>query len=194
MRGFYTTYEAAHVLGVSLPTVVNWVKARRLKAHRTPGGHRRISREDLAAFMHRHGMPLPPELDGAVEARRKALVLGEAGPGREGLVRQLAEAGYAVEQAAHGFAAGAATARFRPDVVVLVADAPDGGDTLKALRADRESGGVPVVGVGSADWGARLQASGCAAAVGRPLSDGVLSAALSQALSGAALAAPRRRR
>ena len=106
MRRFYTTYEAAHLLGVSLPTVVNWVKARRLKAHRTPGGHRRIAREDLAAFMLRHGMPLPPELDGVVEARRKALVLGEGGPGREGLVRQLAEAGFAVEQASHGFAAG----------------------------------------------------------------------------------------
>ncbi len=80
MRGFYTTYEAAHLLGVSLPTVVNWIKARRLRAHRTPGGHRRIAREDLAAFMLRHGMPLPAELDGAVEARRKALVLGEPGP------------------------------------------------------------------------------------------------------------------
>ena len=194
MRRFYTTYEAAHVLGVSLPTVVNWVKARRLKAHRTPGGHRRIAREDLAAFMLRHGMPLPPELDGVVEARRKALVLGEQGPGREGLVRQLAEAGFAVEQASPGFAAGAATARFQPDVVVLLADAPDGGETLAALRADRDAGGVPVVGVGSADWGTRLQASGCATTLGRPPGDGALAAALSQVLSGAVLAAPRRGR
>ena len=194
MRRFYTTYEAAHLLGVSLPTVVNWIKARRLKAHRTPGGHRRIAREDLAGFMLRHGMPLPAELDGAVEARRKALVLGEPGPGREGLVRQLAEAGFAAEQASLGFAAGAAAARFQPDVVVLVAETPDGGETLAGLRADREVGEVPVVGVGSSDWGARLQASGCAAALGRPLVEGALSAAVSQAFSGAVLAAPRRGR
>lgn len=192
MRRFYTTYEAAHLLGVSLPTVVNWIKARRLKAHRTPGGHRRIAREDLAAFMLRHGMPLPAELDGAVEARRKALVLGEPGPAREGLVRQLAEAGFAVEQASLGFAAGAAAARFQPDVVVLAAEAPDGGETLAGLRADREVGAVPVVGVGSADWGARLQASGCASALGRPLAEGALAGAVSRALSGAVLAAPRR--
>src|SRR6266568_4650408 len=64
MRGFYTTHEAAQVLGVSLPTVVNWIKARRLKAHRTPGGHRRIAREDLAGFMLRQGIPLPPGLSG----------------------------------------------------------------------------------------------------------------------------------
>ena len=99
MRGFYTTHEAAQLLGVSLPTVVNWIKARRLKAHRTPGGHRRIAPEDLAGFMVRHGIPLPEELSGAAQARPKALVLGEPGPMREGLSRQLAQGGYAVEQA-----------------------------------------------------------------------------------------------
>src|SRR5512138_2875988 len=138
MARFYTTFEAARLLGVSLPTVVNWIKARRLKAHRTPGGHRRISREDLAAFIVRHGMPLPPELSGAVPGRRKALVVAGVGPAREGLVRQLVAAGYAVEQASPGFAAGAAAARFGPDVLVVHAAAADGGDVLLALRLDRE--------------------------------------------------------
>src|SRR5215212_9515752 len=106
MRGFYTTHEAARILGVSLPTVVNWIKARRLKAHRTPGGHRRIARSEIAEFMLRQGMPLPAELADAVAERRKALVVADAGPAREGLVRQLAQEGWAVEQASPGFAAG----------------------------------------------------------------------------------------
>ena len=72
------------LLGVSLPTVVNWIKGRRLKAHRTPGGHRRIAHEDLAAFMLRHGIPLPAELSGAARPARKALVIADAGPAREG--------------------------------------------------------------------------------------------------------------
>ncbi|HEY6005703.1 MAG TPA: helix-turn-helix domain-containing protein, partial [Anaeromyxobacter sp.] len=93
MRRFYTTFDAARLLGVSLPTVVNWIKARRLKAHRTPGGHRRIAAEDLAAFMLRHGMPVPGELSGAAPERRRALVIAESGPGREGAVRQLAALG-----------------------------------------------------------------------------------------------------
>src|SRR5512143_3415322 len=78
MARFYTTFEAARLLGVSLPTVVNWIKARRLKAHRTPGGHRRIAAEDLASFMLRHGMPVPPELTSAAPGRQKALVVAEA--------------------------------------------------------------------------------------------------------------------
>jgi excisionase family DNA binding protein len=184
MRGFYTTHEAARLLGVSLPTVVNWIKARRLKAHRTPGGHRRIAREDLAAFMLRHGMPVPEELTGAAPVRRKALVLGDGGPMREGLARQLAEGGYAVEQASPGFAAGAAAARFQPDLIVLSAGAADGGELLPALRSDRELAGVPVVGVGLADWAERLALAGCNAVLSRPVADGALLKAAADALAG----------
>jgi excisionase family DNA binding protein len=184
MRGFYTTHEAARLLGVSLPTVVNWIKARRLKAHRTPGGHRRIGREDLAAFMIRHGMPVPEELSGAAPARRKALVLGEGGPMREGLVRQLAAGGYAVDQASPGFAAGAAAARFQPDLVVLAAMTADGGDLLSGLRADRELGGVPVLAVGLSEWSEALAAAGCNAVLPRPLGDGALLEAAAEALAG----------
>ncbi|HET9594895.1 MAG TPA: excisionase family DNA-binding protein, partial [Anaeromyxobacteraceae bacterium] len=184
MRGFYTTHEAAGLLGVSLPTVVNWIKARRLKAHRTPGGHRRIAREDLAAFMVRHGMPMPEELSDAAPARQKALVLGEAGPMREGLARQLAEAGYAVEQASPGFPAGAAAARFQPDVVILsAADADGGPDLVAGLRADRELASIPVVAVGLADWAERLEAQGCTAVLPRPLADGALARAAADALA-----------
>jgi excisionase family DNA binding protein len=185
MNRYYTTFEAAQVLGVSLPTVVNWIKARRIKAHRTPGGHRRIAREDLAAFMLRHGMPVPPELTGVAPTRLKALVVAEPGPGREGIARQLAAAGYAVEQASPGFAAGATAARYEPDVMVVVAPNREGGETLRAVRADRELAEVPVVAVGLAAWKEDLGAAG-AAAVAPPSVDGALAAAVAEALRGTA--------
>jgi excisionase family DNA binding protein len=186
MRRFYTTFDAARLLGVSLPTVVNWIKGRRLKAHRTPGGHRRIAAEDLAAFMLRHGMPVPAELSGAAPERRKALVIAEAGPAREGLVRQLAASGYAAEQASAGFAAGVAAARFEPDVFIVPASAPDGGDVLRALRLDRELSAVPVVALGRPEWIEGLRAAGCAAVVIEPLADGALPGAVAEALRAAA--------
>jgi excisionase family DNA binding protein len=186
MPSFYTTFEAARLLGVSLPTVVNWIKGRRLKAHRTPGGHRRIAREELAAFMLRHGMPVPGELTGAAPARRKALVVAEAGPVREGTVRQLVAAGYAVEQSSPGFAAGAAAARFEPDVLVVVADGPDGGDSIRGVRADRELAAVPVIALGKAEWAPDLAVAGCAATVAAPLRDGALAETVDGALRAAA--------
>jgi excisionase family DNA binding protein len=186
MNRYYTTHEAAELLGVSLPTVVNWIKARRLRCHRTPGGHRRIAREDLAAFMLRHGFPVSAELAGAVPERRKALVLGDLGPAREGAVRQLSEAGWAAETASLGFAAGAALARFHPHLVVLLAPAADGGETLEALRADREAGLTPVVAVGHADWRASLEAAGATVALCRPVGAGALVAAAEEAVAPAA--------
>jgi excisionase family DNA binding protein len=200
MQSFYTTFEAAKLLSVSLPTVVNWIKARKLKAHRTPGGHRRIAREDLAAFIVRHGMPMPPELSGAVPGRRKVLVVGVAGPPREGLVRQLAAAGYAVEQASPGFAAGAAAARFVPDVLVVLPEVADGGDAVHGPRADRELAELPVVAVAPAGWHEGLVAAGCVAVVAAPPRDGALTAALERvgqglpAPAGAGAGRPRRPR
>jgi excisionase family DNA binding protein len=182
MRQFYTTYEAAKLLGVSLPTVVNWIKARRLRAHRTPGGHRRIAREDLAAFMLHHGIPVPDELASAAQGKRKALVVAEGGPAREGTARVLAACGYAVEQASPGFAAGAAAARYEPDVIVLHAIAPDGGEVLRAIRADRELADVPVVAIARPEWGERLQEAGSAAWIEGPMSDGALEAAIARVL------------
>ncbi len=202
MARFYTTFEAARLLGVSLPTVVNWIKARRIKAHRTPGGHRRIAEEDLAGFMLRHGMPVPPELSGAAPERRKALVIGAPGPAREGAVRLLTASGYAADQASPGFAAGAASARFQPDVLVLQADGPDGGDVLREVRLDRELSAVPVVGVGRAEWLDGLRSAGCAVAISGPVGDGALPTAVAEALREATPArgaaerprAPRRRK
>lgn len=182
MRLFYTTFEAARILGVSLPTVVNWIKARRLKAHRTPGGHRRIAREDLAGFMLRHGMPVPDELADAVQSRRKVLVIGPVGPAREGAARQLVAAGFAVEQASPGFTAGAAAARYLPDAVLLQATEPDGGDALLGLRTDRELGAIPVVALGAPEWREALTGAGAVEVLGRQLGSGQLAEALQRAL------------
>jgi len=192
MSLYYTTFEAAQLLGVSLPTVVNWIKARRIKAHRTPGGHRRIAREDLAGFMLRQGIPLPPELSDAVPARRKVLVIADGGPMREGTTRQLAQAGFAVEQVSPGFPAGAAAARFGPEAIVLHAASQDGGETLRGLKADRELANVPVVALGPEAWADGLRAAG-ARHLAVPPAAGALGEAVNAALgAGSKKADPKR--
>lgn len=49
---------------VNPTTVQNWIKERKLQAYQTPGGHRRVSRDDLIAFLEKFGMPIPRELAG----------------------------------------------------------------------------------------------------------------------------------
>ncbi len=61
---YYTTFEISQICQVNPTTVQNWVKEGKLKAFVTPGGHRRIQREDLLAFLKEFGMPVPEELAG----------------------------------------------------------------------------------------------------------------------------------
>jgi excisionase family DNA binding protein len=62
-RSFLTTFEISELCEVNPTTVQNWVKEGKLKAYATPGGHRRIRREDLVRFMRDFGMPIPGVLE-----------------------------------------------------------------------------------------------------------------------------------
>ncbi|MBT8147150.1 MAG: response regulator [Gammaproteobacteria bacterium] len=48
---FYGTQEAARILGVSVRTVQLWVEKGLLKAWKTAGGHRRISRDSVSGLL-----------------------------------------------------------------------------------------------------------------------------------------------
>ncbi|MGD0308723.1 MAG: response regulator [Acidobacteriota bacterium] len=61
-KSFLTTFEISQICEVNPTTVQNWVKEKKLKAYVTPGGHRRVRREDLISFMKEFGMPIPTEL------------------------------------------------------------------------------------------------------------------------------------
>ncbi len=145
---YYTTFQAAKQLGVSLATVVNWINADLLTAHRTVGGHRRIAAEDLAAFARSYNMPIDEELEATHGGPPRVLVVDDD----EDLlatVRTMLEQGrgYQVETARSGFAAGLAVARFRPDAILLDIRMPgmDGFEVVKELRAQKPGRGVPVI-------------------------------------------------
>jgi excisionase family DNA binding protein len=61
-RAFFTTFEISQICGVNPTTVQNWIKGKKLQAFQTPGGHRRVRREDLLSFLKEFKMPIPAEL------------------------------------------------------------------------------------------------------------------------------------
>ena len=62
---YYTTRKAADLLGVTAPTVIKWIEAGQIEAHRTPGGHRRIA----AAELHRFAAECGFEIEGLAKAK-----------------------------------------------------------------------------------------------------------------------------
>ena len=62
-KSYYTTFKISRICGVNPTTVQNWVKEKKLQAFQTPGGHRRVQKEDLIVFLEKFGMPIPAELE-----------------------------------------------------------------------------------------------------------------------------------
>ncbi len=58
-KSVFTTFEAASICHANVTSIKNWIDQGKLNAFRTPGGHYRIPRSDLDAFLHAHGMPNP---------------------------------------------------------------------------------------------------------------------------------------
>lgn len=53
-----TSHEVATLLQCNPSSINKWIKAGRLAAFATPGGHRRIVARDLVLFLQAHGMPI----------------------------------------------------------------------------------------------------------------------------------------
>jgi excisionase family DNA binding protein len=145
-RDTFTTAQAARLLGVSVATVVNWIDDGKLKAHKTPGGHRRILRDDLVAFAHHYEMPLDGEELRPPGGKKRVLVVDDD-PAIVTLFADVLEieGGYEVQTARSGFAAGLAVARFRPDLILLDVHMPgmDGFEVLERIQEAESS--IPVI-------------------------------------------------
>ena len=144
----FTTFEVAKLLGVSPPAVVNWINQGLLPAHRTPGGHRRVTGGDLAVFARSRDLPLPPEAEEEAAVGERVLVVDDETDFCE-MIREylLEKGGFQVEIATSGFAAGLVVSRFRPHVILLDLMMPgmDGFDVLHRLRGAEETRRIPVI-------------------------------------------------
>jgi excisionase family DNA binding protein len=171
---FYTTHQVAGFLGVSLPTVVNWIEAGRFPAHRTPGGHRRIAHGDLVAFAEAHHIPLSGLRKAAAPGPNRILVVDDEVEFAQLVADFLTMKGYEVATAESGFTGGLALARFRPDLLVVDLMMPDidGFAVLQTIRSNRETRELPVIactGWRDDDLGRRLDEAGFDGVIEKPV-------------------------
>ncbi len=117
-RSFLTTFEISQICEVNPTTVQNWVKEGKLKAYVTPGGHRRIRREDLIAFMNEFHMPLPAELS---EAPPFILIVDDEPEVIDLLtsVMQTGDGGMEIANAQNGVDALLMIGERKPDLLIL---------------------------------------------------------------------------
>jgi len=143
--------------------VVRWIEAGQLAAYRTPGGHRRIRREDIRAFSVERGIPLV-EPD---EAGRVVLVVDDEPVIRAAMIQliQKLSPDIPVLTAEDAFQAGQLFARYQPALVFLDLRLPglDGFQFYEHIRAEDRQGETAVVaitGMNDSDLHQRLRRSG----------------------------------
>ncbi|PYR65113.1 MAG: hypothetical protein DMG20_15280, partial [Acidobacteria bacterium] len=70
----YTTHDISRLLQVNPRSVINWIEQKLLPSYRTPGGHRRVRRDDLLAFLRKHQIPTPSSL---VDGKFRILIVDD---------------------------------------------------------------------------------------------------------------------
>lgn len=118
MKDIFTVHTASKYCRVTPRTIINWIEAGHIPCYRTVGGHRRMKRADVIAFMRKHGIPRP-EKD--TLKRKRILVVDDDPRVIENISMNLSgeDLNYEVETAKDCFEAGLKVQSFKPDAVIL---------------------------------------------------------------------------
>ena len=131
-----STFAIAEMLQVDPGSVANWIDRNLLKAYRTPGGHRRVSVEDLLDFVREHKIPVPAELR---ESPPHVLIVDDEPAVTKVISRAIVAVHpeYKVVVAHDGFEAGSLVATYKPEVVILDLRMPgmDGFEVCRRIKS-----------------------------------------------------------
>ena len=147
-HAFYTTFEISQICGVNPTTVQNWVKGKKLRAFQTPGGHRRVRREDLILFMKEFGMPLPAEL---LQSPPLVLIVDDEGDILD-MLESLMKSGedeVRVAKAQNGVDALVMIGENKPELLILDIMMPgmNGYEVCKKLKSSPSTQNIKIVAI-----------------------------------------------
>ncbi len=168
-----TSHEVANLLQASPSSVLKWIEQGKLKAFRTPGGHRRVASDELVGFLRAHQLPVPPELE---EEKVRLLVIDDEAPYLRALGALLARADARVEvdlaqSALDGLLKVGLTL---PQVVLLDSYMPgmDGLEVCKRLKQSAQTAHIAVLAMSgrpSAELEKKFLEAGAAAFLAKPI-------------------------
>ncbi|HPK03971.1 MAG TPA: response regulator [Candidatus Sumerlaeota bacterium] len=165
-----SSYQIGKMLDVSRQAVNQWIDKGYIPSYRTPGGHRRVRREDFINFLNSRQIPIPDILQRAIDQERRSaapriiLVDDDAeflAVLRQAIQEQLPEA--RIEAYESGYDALVAIGQGLPDLLVLDIKMPkiDGVEVCRRLKRNDATRRLPVMIVSAHDtpeWRESLQA------------------------------------
>jgi len=139
MKQEFKTSEVAKIFNLTNTAIINWIKSGKLPAYETGGGHYRIMRDDLIAFLKKTGKPLPKELE---SSKYRILIVDDEKSVLNAVTMTLENLGVEleIETATNGLDAGYKISQFLPHLIVLDAIMPgaDGDRVVKLVRSNEQ--------------------------------------------------------
>jgi excisionase family DNA binding protein len=157
----FSTHSAAKFCRVTPMTIIRWIDENRIRAYKTPGGHRRIMRADLEDFCRRAGIPMQWEERVDAGVTRRVLIIDDEAAVADAILDALIDEGegareatFKVERTDNAFDGGRLLASFRPHIVFLDLGLP-GVDITKvaeSIRRDPATSSSRLVGVADGEF------------------------------------------
>ena len=138
----YTTGEVARICQVTKRTVIKWIDGGKLKGYTIPGSkHRRVSAEDLKAFMKDNRLP------GFARVQRPRILIVDDDRDLLELLKDALHDRYDVDVASTALDAAARLAIFQPDVILLDIRLPDlsGLQVCRHFQGYKKARNVPIL-------------------------------------------------
>jgi excisionase family DNA binding protein len=168
-KTIYTTHEVSRLLHVNPRSVINWIEQNLLPSYRTPGGHRRIRREDLLAFLRKHQIPTPASL---VDGKFSILIVDD----EEEIVNIVKtyfvrQGTYEIASASDGITALIEVGRVKPDLLILDIMIPgvDGVEVCRRIKAGSANKTAIIAVSGMAENEKKILDAGADAFMSKPV-------------------------
>lgn len=139
-----TTHEVAKYLNVYTNTIIHWMNTGKLSGYRTPGGHRRILRDELLRFIKNNNLE-----EAVSRTRTRKILIVEDDPDAMDLYISILEKdNYEIKKSYTGFSSGVAI-DFKPDLVILDIMLPDldGFRICDLLRKSSETSHTKILAI-----------------------------------------------
>lgn len=143
----FSTAAVARLCGVTRPAVVEWIRQGLLPARATGGGHRRVGRTALEAFLRAQGYAVPDE----VRATRPRVVVLDDDPARRATWSDALGAGVLCDARPADAMALVAVGHPRVVAVALPLRTLDALRLLDALSQSLVDDGTPVLALSDDD-------------------------------------------
>jgi len=183
-RTSFSTSEVAKYCHVTPDTIRKWSEAGRMQVFKTPGGHRRIRREDLIRFLRANGMPLHEDLE---EPGVRVLVVDDERAVVSAIHRVIErfQPRFEIAVATDGYEAGLQVALFRPNVVFLDLRLPgvDGFEVCRRIKngpQDADTNVIAMTGYYEQEAASRVLELGASLCLRKPFTPDDIRRALAQ--------------